>query len=556
MHNYLKLFLLVGVIAALLAGQSALFADDGKVNSSSGLWQDSDCGIDLVMVLDSSGSISAQDYWVMKEFVVDLVNSFIVGPEEARISIVQFSETVRTEISLSDDAQAIIDAVWAMPKLDQGTNITSGLELAEFEFQNNARPDTPRVTIVLTDGEHNTGPGPIPVADRIRNSETNTTPTIILGVAVGNIKLSEIIGIAGGDENVIQVPDFDGLQLIRSILFDYSCAVVTGVRTSSLPTAEPSISDGQPTATVVPPPQQQASPTPLPTTVAQGPTPTVFADNPLGDTTRIAFASDRDGDSEIFIMNGDGTNVVQLTFNEVTDDKPSWAPGGSQLAFESNLDGDYDIYIMNDDGSNITKLTDNDFDDWGPSWSADGSMIAYHGTGDGDIEIYVMNADGSNSRQLTTNNIATDRSPEWSPDSTLLVYFSDESGGREIYTVNINNGSITRITTDEWYDGHPDWSPDGTLFAFSSTRTSANSEIFTMSVDGSNKRRLTDFVGTDEDPSWSPDGSMIVFENTASGNWDIWIINADGTGLQQLTNDPATDWSADWDVKPCGVDPC
>jgi Tol biopolymer transport system component len=554
MSKAAKLLVLVGVVIALIASQSVLLASEqADPRSANPIQQNTDCGIDLVMVLDSSGSILPNDYHIMKQFVSDLIDSFIVGPNDARISIVQFSDTVRQEIGLSDDAEAVKAAVWAMPKLSQKTDITSGLELAERELLANGRPDTPRVIIVLTDGLHNTGPGPIPVANRIRNAESNTARTVILGVAVGDIKLSEIIGIAGGDENVIQVPDFSGLQLIRSILYDYSCAVVTGNRTSSLPTRAPSSSfESQPTVTVVPPPQQQTTPTPTPqqTAVAQGPTPTIFADNPLGDSTRIAFASDRDGDSEIFIMNGDGTNVQQLTSNQANDDKPAWSPDGTRIAFESDLDGDFDIYVMNADGTGLAKLTDSEADEWGPSWSPDGSKISYHGTADGDIEIYVMNADGSGAQQLTFNTISTDRSAEWSPDGSSLVYFSDESGGRELYIVNINSGAITRVTEDEWYDGHPEWSPAGNQFVFSSTRVNANAEIFLMNLDGSNKRRLTNYAGTDEDPTFSPDGSMIAFESTMSGNWDIWIINADGTGLQQLTNSPGRDWSADWAVMP------
>lgn len=514
--------------------------------------QSDNCRIDLVMVLDSSGSITFQNYDVMRQFVIDLVNSFEMGPDDAYISIIQFSDTVNQEIGLSGDQATVVEEVRTMTKLNNNTNITAGLELAERTLVYGGRPETPRVIIVLTDGLHNTGPVPIPVADRIRADESNEAETVILGVAVGDFALGEIIGIAGGDFNVIQVPDFNGLQLIRSILYDYSCAVVTGQRPSSLPTRSATLA-AQPTP--IPPPQGTPVVIQPPATPVQGqPTPnvqpTIVAMNPLGDSTRLVFASERDGDSDIFVMEGDGSDVQQVTFNEANDDKPSWSPDGRRIAFESNLDGDYDIYVMDDDGGALTKLTDNNVDDWGPAWSPDGSQIAYHSAADGDIEIYVMNADGSGTRQLTQNNIATDRSPEWSPDGTRLAYFSDVSGGREIYLLEVATGAITRITDDEWYDGFPKWSPDGTRLTFSSTRTSANAEIFTMALDGTDKRRLTDYAGTDEDPAYSPDGAMIVFESTLSGNWDLWIVNVDGTGLQQLTNSPARDWSADWAVKP------
>ena len=518
--------------------------------SSALLAQNADCGIDLMLVLDSSGSISSSDFRIMQQFVVDLVNSFEMGENAANIGVVQFSSYTNLEIGLSGDNAAVVNSIQRMYKIDEGTNITAGLQVASNQL-NSGRGDVPRVIIVLTDGMHNEGLGPEPLAIQLRTSENNTRPVTILGVAVGDIKISELVAITGGDENVIQVPDFAGLQLIRSILYDYSCAVATGVRTtdsSNLPTAEPratSPASSAPQATVVPPPTVQAQPT----TVAAGPTPTIFAPSHLGDTTQIAFSSDRDGDSEIFVMNGDGTNVRQLTFNEVDDDKPAWSPDGTKIAFESRLDGDYDVYVMNSDGSNLVKLTDNNYDDWGPAWSPDGSQLAFHSTLDGDIEIYVMSATGGDARQITVNNISTDRSPEWSPDGGHLVYFSDVTGGREVYVVDVNSGDVSRLTSDEYYDGHPDWSASNQI-AFSSTRVNANAEIYVMDTDGSNLRRVTNYLGTDEDPTWAPDSSQIAFESTQSGNYDIWVINVDGTGLVQLTNDPARDWSADWAWKP------
>lgn len=540
--------LIAGMVLALPA--LVVLASAPPSPSSASLAQNDDCGIDLMLVLDSSGSISPYDFDIMKQFVVDLVNSFEMGEDAANIGVIQFSTNANLEIGLSNNQAEVVDSIQTMIKYSGSTNITDGIRIANDQLTN-GRGDVPRVIIVLTDGMHNEGPSPEPLARQLRIGENNTRPVTILGVAVGDIRISELIAISGGDDNVIQVPDFAGLQLIRSILYDYSCAVATGVRTtdsSSLPTAEPratNVASTAPQSTAVPPPTVQAQST----AIAAGPTPTIFAPSHLGDTTQIAFSSDRDGDAEIFVMNGDGTNVRQLTFNEVDDDKPAWSPDGTKIAFESSLDGDYEIYVMDSDGANIAKLTDNNAEDWGAAWSPDGSQIAFHSTLDGDIEIYVMSANGRDTRQLTVNNIATDRSPEWSPDGSKLVYFSDVSGGREIYVVDVASGDVSRLTSDEYYDGHPDWS-GSSLIAFSSTRVNANAEIYVMNSDGSNLRRITNYLGTDEDPTWSPDSSQIAFESTQSGNYDIWVINADGTGLVQLTNDPARDWSAAWAWKP------
>ena len=125
---------------------------------------------------------------------------------------------------------------------------------------------------------------------------------------------------------------------------------------------------------------------------SKGPLDTVSSDlshsEGSGATGRIAFYSDRDGDYEIYLMNGDGSNVTQLTYNPAFDGVPGWSPDGSRIAFNSDRDGDYEIYLMDADGSNVTQLTDNSADDVVPRWSPDGRRIAFYSDRDGDEEIY------------------------------------------------------------------------------------------------------------------------------------------------------------------------
>ena len=84
---------------------------------------------------------------------------------------------------------------------------------------------------------------------------------------------------------------------------------------------------------------------------------------------KIAFVSNKNGDSEIFIINADGSGLQQLTDNDWADGDPSWSPDGSMIVFYSKQDGDNEIYIINADGSGIQQLTDNDWDDYDPVWS-------------------------------------------------------------------------------------------------------------------------------------------------------------------------------------------
>lgn len=146
--------------------------------------------------------------------------------------------------------------------------------------------------------------------------------------------------------------------------------------------------------------------------------------------------------------------------------------------------------------------------------------------------------------------------------TTRIAFHTAASDGSfehyEIFVMNIDGSEVTRlhqsVEGDQTLsdDSAADWSPDGTKLVFSSLRDEvtrdSNYEIYIMNADGSDQQRLTDSAGVDAFPDWSPDGSRIVFEREGTnGARDIWVMNADGTGQINLTNDPDhDDVSASW----------
>jgi TolB protein len=277
--------------------------------------------------------------------------------------------------------------------------------------------------------------------------------------------------------------------------------------------------------------------------------------------SRIAFASDRDGDFEIYVMNADGSGQTQLTHNTAFDAYPAWSPDGSKIAFVSERDGNnrMEIYVMNADGTGQHNLTNTPvlWLNSEPDWSPDGTKIAYaeadpmHDS----WELFVMNADGTGQTQLT-DFYPTDGSPTWSPDGTKIAFSSVKGNGYgTIYSIDAEPGGplgemigLTKLSNPdpyvEWEDRDPSWAPDGSKIAFGENQGGLG--IFVMNADGSGKARLSGYPSSDSDPSWSPGGSKIVFMSDRDGNYEIYVMNADGTGQHNLTNDGDYDRDPAW----------
>lgn len=138
---------------------------------------------------------------------------------------------------------------------------------------------------------------------------------------------------------------------------------------------------------------------------------------------------------------------------------PSWSPDGKKIAYASNKDGDYDIFVMDQDGSNIQKLTENNAFDNYPRWSPDGNLISFESDRDRiDRDIYVMNPDGSDQKPITLNS-SDDSFASWSPDGKWLVYISKSDGDNEIFVIDLDGQNQDRITNNNSDELYPIWVP-------------------------------------------------------------------------------------------------
>jgi YD repeat-containing protein len=273
---------------------------------------------------------------------------------------------------------------------------------------------------------------------------------------------------------------------------------------------------------------------------------------------RIVFASNREGNVQIYTMNVDGTGQARLTNDGGNDDFPRWSPNGTRILFQSDRDnagtGYNDIYTMNSDGSGQVRLTAGTNDNCAPSWSSDGSRVVFQSLRNGQsYQVYVMNADGSGQLNLS-NSSGNDRQPSWSPNGSKIAFSSDRdhAGYASVYVMNADGTGQQRLTfsADDVTDEQPVWSRDGSRIAFVSTRD-GNKEIYVMNADGTGQTRLTNDLGNDDSPYWSPDGTKIVFRSDRDRDWSdptsqVWMMNADGTGLVNLSSNQFADYSSSW----------
>ena len=296
--------------------------------------------------------------------------------------------------------------------------------------------------------------------------------------------------------------------------------------------------------------------TPTALAPATAPPATRVSAPPTDELGLIAFYSDRDGNPEIYTLVVGGTDPVRLTDDAAFDDSPAISPDGGRIAFlTARHDPDpqfpnlkYELYVMDSDGGNARRLTTTEAAEGHPAWSPDGTRLSFDADYDADgySEIYTITPEGASLVRLTFN-AANDQFADWSPDGAHLAFASDRNGNWDIFVMDADGSNQHPLTDSPIWELFPAWSPDGAYLAFTGlVAGSRDTDVFGMRSDGSDLRQLTTSPGFDENPAWSPDGRLIAFQTQRDGNFELYVMNPDGSEQRPLAPHRADELWPSW----------
>ena len=261
---------------------------------------------------------------------------------------------------------------------------------------------------------------------------------------------------------------------------------------------------------------------------------------------RIAFASKRDGNWEVYVSDPAGRNQRRLTRRSELDRYPMWSPDRSRIAFMSQATERTELWVMTATGESQRRLAEDVIAKASRDWFPDGRRIAVTAIVNRDTVVAIVDAVGSTPMLRLTRGRSEDRDPSLSPDGRMIAFSSTRDGNRELYVMNADGTGQRRLTHSDGLDGSPAWSPDGSTIAFVSEHDGTK-DLFRIRPDGQGLERLTTGAqATRDQPRWSPDGTRIAVQMARGTNYDIGVVLVARHERIDVATSPDYDGSFTW----------
>ncbi len=232
-----------------------------------------------------------------------------------------------------------------------------------------------------------------------------------------------------------------------------------------------------------------------------------------------------------------------------------WSPNGGQVVMAAvGFKGKDDIFVGDWDGRNWVNLTNSPDYESNPTWVPDGSRITYiasSGEPDNSFHAYTMTLDGKKASQLlSTLTLSGVGVLYWAPDGRQVVFaYSDVKGYYQLFLANPDGSDLRQLTYEEENHGLYGFSPDGQWILYTlETETGASfNNIYRIQIDGLDKVAVTQSTkGIKSNLAWAPGGDWIAFTSKMEGNYDVYLIRVDGTGLTKITHSNADEFAPAW----------
>lgn len=278
--------------------------------------------------------------------------------------------------------------------------------------------------------------------------------------------------------------------------------------------------------------------------------------------SKVVMTSDRGGGKakEVYIMDWDGANLIQVTNHRSIALSPAWSPDAKKIAYTAYVmrkatklrNADLFIYELGTGRRTMTSYRQGI--NSGANFDPDRKHIYLTISQGKSPDIYKMSTEGAIVNKLTNGPMgAINVEPAISPDGSKLAFSSDRAGRPMIYVMNSDGSNVKRITFAGAFNSSPAWSPDGSKIAFAA-QDSGNFDIFVMNADGTGMIRLTSArkpngrPANNEDPSFSPDGRFVMYTSDRTGSNQVYISTVEGTEERRVTQDNHNYFKPKWSI--------